>query len=301
MPEYKCVRCGYATQRLSLYRDHLKRQRVCIDVQNSGQTLEQLQSIVAQAAQDKVSCPKCAVRFTSRGMRHYHMRHCRADQVAHDPMPSPAQPVSSVKLAPIGDEDFSYFTGNAAQATSFLFDQVFSHDNSVCGLTELIKRKHFHPEHPENHNVRLNGNMSTWEVWDGKNWETGTMTNLLREILMYIRDEVEVLVNKSILEASPVVAKSRRQVLDSWTTRPGSAMLFCFPDVKPHGCLTIHPERGIKTVAQVAKIKLEYEADEARWNEEMGHALLVTEKQLHEHMSRIRTCGAPLGTIAWQQ
>ena len=52
--------------------------------------------------------------------------------------------------------------------------------------TELIKRIHFHPDHPENHNVKITNKKLPWaEVYNGDKWVTRKKKEVLEELVEY--------------------------------------------------------------------------------------------------------------------
>lgn len=74
-----------------------------------------------------------------------------------------------ININAYGKEDMSYIKDHPNFKRFML--KCFSQQHN--GLCEYVSKKHFHPDHPENHNIRkLNKKDNFIQVHDGKKWKT---------------------------------------------------------------------------------------------------------------------------------
>jgi len=150
-------------------------------------------------------CPKCRYRFATRPAKYKHVKRnkCNASNQLAIPQQTPnANALAPVSTAPttvaniqgnnntinnnnntqnnttqnnqtiniygLGKEDVSYFA-EGAQIHKLLSKVLDREKDGVC---DLIYLKHFHPDHPENHNVKkMLKHDEVMHYFDGETWQ----------------------------------------------------------------------------------------------------------------------------------
>mgnify|MGYP001230448760 FL=1 len=57
-------------------------------------------------------------------------------------------------------------------------------DTPFGGIQQIIKKLHFHPKHPENHNVKITNNKLPYAlVWNDKIWETRKKKEVISDLV----------------------------------------------------------------------------------------------------------------------
>ena len=62
----------------------------------------------------------------------------------------------------------------------------------LSGIHRMIEWKYFHPNHPENHNIKnYNEQTNMVEYYDGKGWKTDSIQTIVELILNRIGDDID--------------------------------------------------------------------------------------------------------------
>ena len=73
---------------------------------------------------------------------------------------------NSEKLNAFGAENLEYITNNDMDE---IIDSVKSYDEACSTPSQLVRLIHFHPDHPENHNLKLKDGSAY--IYDGEKWD----------------------------------------------------------------------------------------------------------------------------------
>ena len=73
---------------------------------------------------------------------------------------------NSVKLNAFGTENLEYIKNSDMDE---IIDSVKSYDEACSTPSQLVRLIHFHPEHPENHNLKLKDGSAY--IYDGEKWD----------------------------------------------------------------------------------------------------------------------------------
>jgi hypothetical protein len=104
---------------------------------------------------------------------------------------------NNVIINAFGKEDISYLT----EHKGFKKFMVNCLRSKAEGMVEFIAKKHFHPDHPENHNLRkLNKKDEFIEVKTGKEWKTRYSEDVMFDLFSSIEKEFASFVENVFLE-----------------------------------------------------------------------------------------------------
>ena len=197
-----CPRCGYKAATSQLLRKHISRKNVC-EATKLNVSIEELRDRFLSKVFDH-TCSKCERQFTTKHGLTKHEKVCKTQKntlnlndrleqlekeiekvpvleeelkqlrnivATHHLTPHIPQQnniigtnnttinnitnQNIVIINPLGAEDTSYIT------QEFMLECV---KKKVEGLAQFLTKKHFDPEHPENHNIKPNGDF--YEVLD---------------------------------------------------------------------------------------------------------------------------------------
>ena len=91
-----------------------------------------------------------------------------------------------------GKEDLKYISNDYMDR---IIDSVNSYDDAVSTPSQLVKLIHFHPEHPQNHNLKIRDNKAY--IYDGNSW---------------IQKDKDIFINK-------IVDRAFKMIVDYYTRR----------------------------------------------------------------------------------
>jgi len=84
-----------------------------------------------------------------------------------------------ININGIGKEDITFLTNNP-RFKSFMTSCI---KNQLDGVMEYLEKKHFHPRHPENHNLKkLTKKDSFMECYDGTKWRLRYCDDILHDV-----------------------------------------------------------------------------------------------------------------------
>lgn len=223
MIEYTCPRCHYKTNIKSNLKRHLKGKQVCDTQFCSRDRFEILEEMTTPASIAGV-CDLCQKNFKSRLGYKQHMGKIHGIPDVHEEDPrieqltrmvitlqeqvqyltSPNQNIqtnnhiqtqtnnqtniqtniqnqqNNIIINAFGKEDISYIT-NHPNVKNFLTKIMRMKDKGIC---EYLSKKHFHPDHPENHNIRrLNKKDKMIEYHDGKKWRPYHKEDIVDQVI----------------------------------------------------------------------------------------------------------------------
>jgi hypothetical protein len=213
--KYVCDRCHYNTDRLPNLKRHLQREKVCEVLFQDVSRQDLLEKYKATKAYD---CPTCKKGFSTAQSRWRHKKTCKAGETTHDlvkmikdlqeevrelrlTVPTPTTTTNhsnthtncnntinnnhqTIIINAYDKPNLEYLTPN------FLTQCVKRRDKGLC---ELLQHIHYHPEHTENHNVRIsNKKLSLIETHDGERFQYQQKDKVLDEL---VREGFEILEN----------------------------------------------------------------------------------------------------------
>jgi hypothetical protein len=176
MVQYVCDKCNKIFTKKYSYTKHLARKNSC-DKQ-VGSTLDEVNI-----------CKLCTKQFKSYSALHKHVKNsCEKDMgLLHDNRKiitnndnrtinnNNMKVDGDVKLVKFGNENLSYIS-----------DDIFK---SILGrgfksVEELVDHSHFHPDHPENHNIYIANIKNDYVViYDGKKWNINKKEDVFEDII----------------------------------------------------------------------------------------------------------------------
>lgn len=195
MPEYKCTKCTFITDQKGHYDRHVARKRPC-DV----------------APSNTVPCHKCQRPFAHYSSMMRHHKTCREDREetrGEDTqelknmmviMQSQMQELKAALESRASASTVNNVTNNTnnnntinihihnfgSEDTSYITTDMQKELLVKCseGLMQMIKIIHFHPDHPENANVRLKSvKQKTVEVHKDGKWLADSLNDVTEKIV----------------------------------------------------------------------------------------------------------------------
>jgi hypothetical protein len=228
---YECPHCHYTTTRKSNYETHINRKTPCTPRIIDGHECDSCQAVYPTArglsvhkskcvAMHPLTCPICNIQFASKQSKSKHMRtvNCREKALVPHTPPSPAARPAGAPSAPTtivqniqNADNITNITGNITNITI----NAIGHENTdyllsksdlqayvnglinsrMEGICDFMIQKHFHPEHPENHNIRkLRIKDDFIDCHDGQHWRPRFYQDALRDVMKNICKDYEAFV-----------------------------------------------------------------------------------------------------------
>jgi hypothetical protein len=184
MVNYDCPRCGYSTERKSRIKIHIHRKNPCKSYLNDIVLLE-YEDVILKG--DRY-CENTITNLNSPQEKIKKLQE-KIDELENEKKVSvPPQFVNNGTInilnitLPHGDSNYDFLT-----------DKDYNHclNRMIMSVPNLIKRIHFNPKHPENHNIFISNIKNKLAmVYDGKQWN---LTNQDRTINKLITDHEYIL------------------------------------------------------------------------------------------------------------
>ena len=225
---YECKRCGYDTSQRHALIKHYNRKVICRPLKNDI-PIEDLFAEL-KTVSESCKCTECDKVFTTKSNLYRHTRICntRKTNAIHNKIASleqalvllqnskDAAPTTSttiqnantiqniqnnIHINGIGKEDISYITDQPR----FKRYMIRCLQDKMEGLCDYMVRKHFSPDHPENHNIRkLNKKDEFMDCYDGRKWRIKLTKKVLDEIFKNIEKEFTAFVDQAITEEGTI-------------------------------------------------------------------------------------------------
>lgn len=213
-----CQRCGFeATTKASLIR-HLKRKNTCGSEEGSSVSREQqLQELTHKEYNTRTfDCPYCQRKFNHSSNMYTHKRICKrrdhpvAEADYCEKLKQMEEEMNLLKnqmkeMCKINQNNCNNTTNSTTTTyniqinaynkpnldyltPTFLTQCVKRRDKGLC---ELLERIHYHPEHSENHSIRIPNKKLNWiETHNGERFQYQDKNKVLDEL---IREGFEIL------------------------------------------------------------------------------------------------------------
>jgi hypothetical protein len=219
---YTCKRCGFETHLKHALKGHLQRKHACSPVdEDSNIDREQLiNELYHRDYREHCSeCPFCSKKFNNRSSMYRHKSICKLKKEAKGVDSSTYARLKAEIIAEIQGQLHQHVVTNTTNTNTntncnnntthntyvinaydrpnldyltprFLTQCVKRRDKGLC---ELLEQIHYHPEHAENHNVRVsNKKLSLIETHDGERFQYQQKDKVLDEL---VREGFEILEN----------------------------------------------------------------------------------------------------------
>ncbi len=211
--EYTCQRCGYHTERKGDLKKHLMKKVTCAPIYEDILPSVLLDNLHNLASKSHV-CEYCNKGFATPQSKCVHKKRCTArleiatDQkiqqlekqiqelqtqmkttgtsVTHINNGTVNNTVNNIHINAFGKEDTSYLTGHP-RFNDFMIKCI---RGKVEGICEFLVKKHFNPDHPENHNIKkLNKKDEFIECYDGARWKLRFCDDVLEDIFLMMQKD----------------------------------------------------------------------------------------------------------------
>lgn len=199
MAVFACKRCGHETSQKCNLAAHLSKKSPCPKTLSSVHRATLLAELEARDESDMAhACPRCSRRFAHRSSMCRHLKICTGgggggqshrDEAKPAPMPAPPTPAApaappATVVLPFNKENKD-FLDNQELLTKCL-------RRTDKGVLEYIQYKHFHPDHPENHNVKVtNLKLPYVKVFNGAKWVVQPKDDVLADLVSSSCDDLE--------------------------------------------------------------------------------------------------------------
>lgn len=225
-----CERCGYNSATKSNLLKHLRNKKPCQALSADIDRVVLIENLLKDDLKRPHVCGTCSKRFTTSSSKSRHQKLCKIKpssdmnsvlEVVNDlqnkvkelenklgerDLAGPTtnynttnnnSVVNNIIINAFGKEDISYLTEHKG-FKKFMINCI---RNRAEGVVDFIAKKHFHPDHPENHNVRkLNKKDDFIEVKTGKEWKTRFSEDVVSDLMSSIEKEFMKFVESAFLE-----------------------------------------------------------------------------------------------------
>jgi len=233
-----CSRCGYTTIVKINYKKHLTRVNKCLPKLKDVDINELLKAFEKEE-KNKKNCPYCLETFFSRQEKHRHIALCKLKkekEILQKNLFNKTQEYEKINTNNFNViNNITNTTNNTTNNTNNTYNTIntttinlfiypfgkFNNDhdeyivkrtdyidymiscieNKLQGVFDYISYKHFNPDHPENHNIRLSKQSNCIDLFDGLKWITYTKEKALNKICHSIETDFhDFLIYHNILE-----------------------------------------------------------------------------------------------------
>lgn len=177
MVQYKCPRCGYSTHKMSNIKHHIDKGRTCGD--KLSDIIPTIDNIIRENKTREELVAEVAILT----------REIEILKSKLTPGRSPAQSSALTTSTQIGTID-NINTGHPKPFYKTSLDHLTDKDFKYCvgrmimAIPCLIKKIHFNPKHPENHNIRISNIKGTYGMtFDGNRWNLCDRNVLIEDLI----------------------------------------------------------------------------------------------------------------------
>jgi hypothetical protein len=192
--DFSCKRCGYDGKSIHGIRRHMKRVRICPPTHSDTPydvLSTQLETEYKKAANTSKTfkCDHCDARYKHSSNKSRHQRTCSVANTI-DALQSRIQALEEElrkrrNHQTTATPNSTSINSLAHEKKDYISKEVLFKTYKKRDICILIKEIHFHPDHPENHNVRIrNSKLNLVEsMVDGK-WKTDHKKTVLPKMIL---------------------------------------------------------------------------------------------------------------------
>ena len=195
---FHCKLCNYTTDVKGNYNKHIEtikhKKNIIIDIELKNKNNEKficnicnkqlsskqsliLHSNICKGVKSTLECSICNKIFNNRNTRYVHEKKCSIRKKILQTDINTTKNIitnninngiiNNIVINNYGNENIDYFIENP----NFIKFMNKCVENKLQGICDLIAKKHFDPEHIENHNIRkLNKKDNFLEIYDNNKW-----------------------------------------------------------------------------------------------------------------------------------
>jgi hypothetical protein len=205
--QHDCPRCGYTTEKISHFKNHLERKNICKPkIADISLDEIRLKYIVAKVVTH--TCENCEKSFFSQSSYYVHKKLCKNSEVIEElkkeilvlkttVMPSTnitnniTNNIINIQINGLGKEDMSFLTDNK-NYSGFMSSCL---EQKIEGLCNFLVQKHFNK--PENQNIKkLNKKDKFITIYDGKKWKPRFIEDVLDDVFNNMERDFQQFLNK---------------------------------------------------------------------------------------------------------
>lgn len=172
--KHSCKRCGYETNILSNLKSHLKRDTPCPDLLASGLLPQEILKSLTITRTYKHQCDTCKKQFSSYSGFRYHKSQCEnklqlmqlnsenkllKEQLTVQNIQQQNNMNGNIQQNNIHNTFHITINALGSENTSYITPEFMREciKNKIDGIVQYVMKKHFDPHHPENHNIKVEG------------------------------------------------------------------------------------------------------------------------------------------------
>lgn len=212
---FSCERCGYCTERKGDLRKHWNRRTLCQPTLKDVDVKDLLEALNEKTEKALYACEYCQRAFTSPQSKYNHKQKCKYQHISDQTLLQNQELQKRIEslekkldvhnisttnihntnngvinnnhitINALGKEDISYILEHPT-FKSFMTNCIRS---KTDGLIEYLKVKHFHDQHPENHNIRKMTRGDFIEQYDGKTWKLRLKDHVLDDVFLHMQTD----------------------------------------------------------------------------------------------------------------
>lgn len=229
MSNYKCLRCGYESDRLSNFKNHLNRKFVCkpllrdINIQEIkkfyvieedtkdlilSSKIPNVSSKIYPKNEDNRICEYCKKVYSSYKNKWRHQKKCKVKNTIVDQnnllKKQNSELINQVnklinKVSQLEKNQVNNYKNNninsfnkiqvnnyGCENLDYITDKVFKKllNTPLSAIPKLIELKYFHPDHPENHNIKItNVHDKFAKIYKDNKWLISHKKDVIQELV----------------------------------------------------------------------------------------------------------------------
>lgn len=195
---YKCERCGYETTAKSSILSHLKKKKICPSAIKDIDRTTLLNNI---SSKNSLQCQTCHGIFKNPSAKCRHMKlcnpksevillneHLKAYENRIQTLEKEIENLRNVKsinhIQNIQNNTFHITNNFCDENIDHISDKVIASCIVDMDMPRLLEQIHFHPEHPENHTIKMKNTNKKWlEYYEDGCWKVGHCDKVLEDMI----------------------------------------------------------------------------------------------------------------------
>jgi hypothetical protein len=198
MELHKCDRCGYETDRKGNLITHLQKKNICLPLLNNIERSILIEKLTSKEYKETaVQCEKCDKKFNNKSSMYRHLKICNGDiketiknmQEKINELEDKLKASSSITNNITNNNQQNNITINvnnfcSNEDISYIDSEFIKECLKDMNMVRLLEQVHFHPEHPENHTVRIkNINKNLLQYHQDAKWKIDTKDRVLEDMI----------------------------------------------------------------------------------------------------------------------